>query len=420
MSTQGVLKRQIGWAGAILLGLGSILGTGVFVSLGLAVGIAGYWAIGALFLATLLATMNALSSAQLAANHPVSGGTYAYGYRYLRPELGFMAGLAFLLAKSASAAAAAIGLVGYLLTLANWQNVPTNILAAGAVALMTGLVCAGMRRAGYVNALLVSLTLAALLALICASLFSQSAVTPSLPEAGELAPGSLFEAAALVFVAFTGYGRIATLGEEVTAPRRNIPRAMIATLIVTSVLYLGVLLSGLGILGAAGFAIEAQTSHAPLQAIAAALDMPILRGFIILAAVSAMAGVLLNLLLGLSRVAFAMGREGDLPAIFGKLDKRHEPFLATLAVGGFIAMIALFGGLERVWSFSAFTVLIYYALTNLAALRLTRQERLYPRAIPVLGLMGCLGLSVWVNWQAILIGSGLLASGLILRALLRR
>ena len=421
MPASDELRRQIGLGGAILLGLGSILGTGVFVSLGLAVGVAGHWAIGALGLATFLATMNALSSAQLAANHPVSGGTYAYGYRYLRPEFGFIAGLAFLMAKSASAAAAAIGLVGYLVVLGGWDGLPVNWLAAGTVLLMTGLVAAGLRRANFVNALLVVITLAALVGLIGTAAMESSFFTAGhLTDFGQPDTPRLFEAGALLFVAFTGYGRIATLGEEVIAPRQTIPRAIIVTLWVTAVLYLGVLLSGLAVLGDAGFAKEMQASAAPLQAIATALEAPGLRLFLSFAAVTAMAGVLLNLVLGLSRVAFAMGRQGDAPALLGQVSAKHEPLIATLCVGGVIALIALFGGLFMVWSFSAFTVLIYYAITNLAALQLSDKERLYPRFVSVFGLVGCLGLSVWVTSSAILGGVVMLGGGLVLRGIFKR
>jgi APA family basic amino acid/polyamine antiporter len=419
--TSGQLKRQVGLGGAILLGLGSIVGTGVFVSLGLAVGVAGNWAVCALAIATVLATMNALSSAQLAANHPVSGGTYAYGYRYLGPQLGFVAGLSFLLAKSASAAAAAIGLVSYVSALAGWGNLPVNLLAAGVVMLMTGLVATGLRRANLVNALLVGATLLALFSLIGVAANDGYLLSGQyISQWPSVSAPNLFEAAALLFVAFTGYGRIATLGEEVIAPRRTIPRAIIVTLWVTGILYLGVLLSGLAVLGESGFVREMQLSAAPLQAVAAALDRPGLRLFLSLAAITAMAGVLLNLLLGLSRVAFAMGREGDAPAALANLDGRREPRIATLCVGGVIVLITLFGGLANIWSFSAFAVLVYYAITNLAALQLRDEDRLYPRIISIFGLVGCLGLSVWVTPRAIVVGVAILLIGIGLRATFRR
>lgn len=419
--TQTSLKRQVGLFGAIFLGLGSILGTGVFVSLGLAVGVAGEAALISLGLATGLAVMNALSSAQLAANHPASGGTYAYGYRYLTPEFGFIAGVSFLLAKSASAAAAGIGFVSYFIVVFGGHGVPVNAAAAGMVLVMTGLVATGLRRANLVNILLVGTTLLALISLIIASLLAPEVFKSGhLKTHGKIYTPGLFEAAALLFVAFTGYGRIATLGEEVVRPRRTIPWAIIVTLLVTGILYLGVMLSGLAVLGSIDFAKEMQFSVAPLQAIAGRLEQPGLKLFLSVAAMAAMAGVLLNLLLGLSRVAFAMGRQGDAPNLLGRLNSKGEPIFAILCVGGAIALIALFGGLKMVWSFSAFTVLIYYAITNLAALRLTRQERLYPYWVSAFGLMGCLSLMVWVDSIIILLGSGVLCVALLISKGLKR
>lgn len=418
MSSNVTLKRTVGLPGAIFLGLGSILGTGVFVSLGLAVGIAGEWALPALCLAGLLAVCNALSSAQLAASHPVSGGTYAYGYRYLNPGFGFTAGLCFLLAKSASAAAAAIGLAGYVGVLMGWEGHYMNVAACLFALVMTVLVAGGLRRASFVNTVLVAAALAALVALIVASVIS-GAPTSSIDSLPAFTPQSVFEAAAFLFVAFTGYGRIATLGEEVSEPRRTIPRAIIVTLFVSALLYFGLLYAGLSVLGAPGFASVTVETSAPLQAIAAKLSVPGLSGLVTVGAIMAIAGVLLNLILGLSRVAFSMGREGDLPGVLGRVSRKQEPLVAVMSIGLFIAVLALFGGLESVWGFSAFAVLCYYAITNLAALKLNAHDRLYPRFVSILGLCGCLGLAIWITPKIIVICLVIIAIGLGLRHILR-
>jgi APA family basic amino acid/polyamine antiporter len=412
------MDRSVGLRGAVLLGLGSILGTGVFVSLGLAVGVTGVWAVPALCLAALLAGLNALSSAELAANHPVSGGTYAYGYLYLSPDFGFGAGLAFLLAKSASAAAAAIGLAGYVLAGLGMDPALTNVIAALAVLAMTALVTLGLRRANPVNAVLVTITLGILVVLAFMAVASPAAPQEAAPAA-RFEPGGFLEATALLFVAFTGYGRIATLGEEVRAPRRTIPRAIILTLAVSTCLYLAILLGGLNVLGALQFAAATTNTAAPLQAVAVQLGAPWLRVLVVVAAFTAMAGVLLNLILGLSRVVLAMGRKGDLPTRLGQLDRTGQPLAAALCVGAVITLIAAFGGLALVWSFSAFTVLLYYAVTNLAALRLSRSDRLYPPIVPALGLVGCLGLSAWLAPVVITFGLAILGGALILRRVLQ-
>lgn len=224
-----------------------------------------------------------------------------------------------------------------------------------------------------------------------------------------------------MFVAFTGYGRIATLGEEVRDPRRVIPRAIVATMAVVSLLYLGVAAAGVGVLGADAFGEAAERTAAPLEAVAAALEVPALPEVLSVAAVAAMAGVLLNLVLGLSRVLLAMARRRDAPAFLSRVDERRaSPVASVWACGIAIAAIALVGDVRTTWSFSAFTVLVYYAITNLAALRLAEAERMFPRWIPAAGLVGCLGLAFWVETRVWLAGAGLLGLGLAGHLLARR
>lgn len=419
-----LLRRELGLPGAIFVGLGSILGTGVFVSLGIAAGITGPSVILAVFIAALVATANALSSAQLAAAHPVSGGTYEYGYTFLTPLAGFSAGWMFLVAKSASAATAALGFAGYALSLLypsaveGYQTVVALIL----VALLTAIVAAGVRRTTPVNIIIVSITLISLVAFIAIALpfLELSRFSPFLvPEAGRTPIGGLLYAAALSFVAYTGYGRIATLGEEVKEPRKTIPRAVLTTISITMVIYVLVAVAGVGVLGASGMALMTRESGAPLEVAAGSLIGTPGRLILAVGAVTAMVGVLLNLLLGLSRVLLAMGRRGDMPSLFAKV-RRNTPLPAVLAMGGVVFAIVLVGDVRLTWSFSAVTVLIYYALTNGAALALPSEQRLYPKWISLFGLFGCLSLALFVD-PAILLTAGLvLLIGLIWFALRRR
>jgi APA family basic amino acid/polyamine antiporter len=407
-SPAGELPRAVGVPGATLLGLGSILGTGVFVSIGTAAEVAGSGIVLATALAAVVAVFNGLSSAQLAASHPVSGGTYEYGYRYLNPTLGFTAGWTFLCAKSASAATAALGLAGYATAAFGVENPSLRTaLAAATVATVTLLVAGGVRRSSRANALIVTITIGALAVFIIAGARQASAASWSFPIDGSGSVASLLHATALMFVAYTGYGRIATLGEEIRDPARNIPRAIVVTLIVTMVLYVGVAVVALGLLGATGLASATETSVAPLQRAAGAISARGIRPLIDVAAVTAMAGVLLNLVLGLSRVLLAMGRRGDMPHAFAMIDgSRESPRNAVYATGAAIALLTLLGSVRVAWSFSAVTVLVYYALTNLAALRLPRESRRFPRWIAVCGLISCLGLAAWVDpavWIAALL-----------------
>ncbi len=425
------LVRGVGLPGAVFMGLGSIVGTGLFVSLGIAAGVVGDGILLALPLAALLALCNGLSSAQLAAAHPVSGGTYEYGYRVLNPALGFSAGWMFLLAKGASAATAALGLAGYLLLVGGFEA-PRALrvtLAAGAVVVLTVLLLGGIRRTNRANILIVGITLAVLswflvmgLPEALRSLAEGSGGGGSEPfDPFGSRPGALLHATALLFVAYTGYGRIATLGEEVRDPESTIPRAIWITLGVVALLYTAVAMVALGTLGASDFAEITRETAAPLQAAAAMLEAPGLAFFVGVAAVTAMLGVLLNLILGLSRVALAMGRRTDLPPGLARVHSDSgTPRVATLTVGGVILLLVLAGDVSLTWTFSAFTVLIYYGITNLAAFRLPPEQRRYPRWVPAIGLLGCLVLAFQVPVPVWATGTGILLAGLVARSLLRR
>lgn len=415
-ATTPQLKRELGVWGATWMGLGSIIGTGIFVSIGIATGVAGPTVIVAILIGAIVAICNGLSSAQLAANHPVSGGTYEYGYEYLTPPLGFTAGWMFLVAKSASAATAALGFAGYLLNLLGFSSTWTTPIALLAVVALTLIVLSGIRRSNTANTVIVSITFVALgvLILACIPRFAAAGLTnfsPFLPS-GSLP--NILQASALMFVAYTGYGRIATMGEEARSPRQTIPKAMIVCLLVTMALYLTVAIVSIGAVGADVLSQATQANAAPLEVV---MQQVAGRGGAVLVAIGAMTamlGVLLNLILGLSRVVLAMGRRRDLPATFATLNAAHtSPNHAVLLVGGAIAILTLLGNVKTTWSFSAFSVLIYYAITNFAALRLPEQGKLFPNAIAGLGLLSCLFLSFWVDLQVWLTGLGLIVAGLI-------
>ena len=411
------LERVVRLPGAVLLGLGSIVGTGAFVSIGIAAGVAGPSVLLAIALAGLLAACNGLSSAQLAASHPVSGGTYEYGYRYLTPTLGFTAGWMFMSAKSASAATAALGLAGYLLEALGLGG-QSLLVAAGLLAVLavTALVWHGTSRSNRANAVIVSLTLGTLALFVVAGL-PAAAEGAAVNLAGVFPDRAglrgLLEATALMFVAYTGYGRIATLGEEVQDPERTIPRAIVVTLVVSALLYISVGAVAVGSVGAPRLAEMTASRAAPLEDAAMSFGGPTLGRVLAVGAITAMLGVLLNLILGLSRVLLAMARRGDAPRGLATIDDvRSSPAAAVIAVGVVIGLLVLIGDVKTTWSFSAFTVLVYYAITNLAALRIPAEARIIPRWIPVAGLIGCLGLAFWVEWRVWAVGLGMIALGL--------
>jgi APA family basic amino acid/polyamine antiporter len=388
------LRREMGLGGAIVTGLGSILGTGAFVAIGVAAGMWGDAVLLAVPLAGAVAVFNGLSSAYLAGRFPVAGGTYEYGYQTLGPWWGFTAGWLFLLAKTASAATAALGVALYLGL--NWDR---RVVAVIAVAVVTGLVMAGLRRTVVVNTLLVTVTVLAIIGFGIAGLLDGTADTPL--GAG-LSLEGLLPATAFLFVAYTGYGRIATLGEEVRNPERIIPRAVIVTLAVAVVLYAIVELGGRAAEGPEwGDVLDDGLSPAQL------VSGPISKVWTI-GAVTAMLGALLNLVLGLSRVWLAMGRRDDMPAGLAVLDSRSTPVAAVVTAAVPVAVIALIGDISLAWSYSAFNVLLYYGLTNLSALALDRR-----RWTAWLGLGTCVFLSFFVPLPVWLTGTALIIVGLI-------
>ncbi|MFT4623104.1 MAG: APA family basic amino acid/polyamine antiporter [Myxococcota bacterium] len=422
------LARTVGLWGAVWMGLGSILGTGVFVSLGIAAGVVGTGVVWAVALAALVAIANGLSSAQLAAAHPVSGGTYAYGRKFVHPAAGFVAGWMYLSAKSASAATAALGCAGYLLHTLGWGGgmAPRVGLALALVLGTTALVAGGVRRSNAVNIAIVSVTLLALGAFVAGGLWTTgpaallATVGPDVLTDALASPAALAHATALMFVAYTGYGRIATLGEEVSDPARTIPRAIIATLAVSMVLYISVAATAVAVVGAETFARSTGDLAAPLEVVARQLAVPGVAWLVAIGAMTAMAGVLLNLVLGLSRVLFAMARAHDMPHALAAVNAAHSPSRAVWAMGAVIAALVCLGDVRTTWSFSAVTVLTYYGLTNLAALRLPPEARRFPRWIAWAGLLACFGLSAFVSGPAWLAGAAMLAVGFGVRALVRR
>ncbi|MGF1635330.1 MAG: amino acid permease, partial [Phycisphaerae bacterium] len=149
--------------------------------------------------------------------------------------------------------------------------------------------------------------------------------------------------------------------------------------------------------------------------------VPQLRWVLAAGAITAMLGVLLNLVLGLSRVWLAMGRRGDMPTNLANVSEvTKTPVPAVVLTGLVIAVLVLLGDVKTTWTFSAFTVLVYYAITNAAALRLAPADRLYPRFFSWAGLVACVGLAFFVPWQVWAAGLGLLALGLAWHLIRRR
>lgn len=407
------LIRTLTLKDAVGVGLGAIIGAGIFVVTGIAAGVSGPAFLIGLIAAGIIAAFNGLSSAQLAAIYPDSGGTYEYGYKLINPVFGFSAGWMFLISKLAAGGVVAIGFGSYF-----YQLVPIGsplTLSVIAVVFLTIINYFGIKKAGMLNLVIVAVTLFSLLYFVFSGI---PKVNPD--NFKPFAPFGILgiaEAAALLFFAFTGYARIATLAEEVAEPKKTIPKAIIITIITSILLYAAISVVAIGVIGAENMA----DSKSPLQMVAKSLTTPAINTVITIGASTAMLGVLLSQILGISRMMLAMGRRHDLPPIFQTIHNRYRvPHLGIVITGLIILLLTIFGTFEFVVRAATFTILLYYSITNIAALKQPRKEQIYGRVIPICGLIGCLTMSVSLPFSVIISGIGLLIIGFIIRFLFHK
>ncbi|QKV79416.1 APC family permease [Amycolatopsis sp. Hca4] len=389
------LDRRLGLADAVFLGLGSMIGAGVFAAFAPAARAAGAGLLIALVLAAVVAYCNAMSSARLAAIHPESGGTYVYGRERLGEFWGYLAGWGFVAGKTASCAAMTLTVVAYA---APGLGQPwRSLLAVAVVAALTGVNYFGVHRSALATRVIVSCTLLVLLVSAVAMAAGPSAGGPLVAWPGG---GGVLEAAGLLFFAFAGYARLATLGEEVRDPARTIPRAVPLALGITLVVYAALAVLLLVRLGPATLA----ASPDPIAAAVPGWLAPVVR---VGAAIAAL-GSLLALILGVSRTTLAMSRDGHLPRFLAAVHPRYRvPHRAELAVGLVVAVLAATLDLRAAIGFSSFAVLTYYAIANAAAFTLSGKAR----PVAVLGLAGCVVLAFSLPLPSVLAGVGVLVLG---------
>jgi basic amino acid/polyamine antiporter, APA family len=391
------LKRSLGTFDAVTIGLGSMIGAGIFVALAPAAAAAGTWLLVGLATAALVAYCNATSSARLAALHPQSGGAYVYGRERLGEFWGHTAGWSFVVGKTASCAAMALT-VGYYA----WPT-HAHAVAVGVVVGLTAVNIVGVQRSALLTRVIVA-TVLAVLAMVVVAVLGSDAVDAGRLEFGEfVGAGGVLQAAGLLFFAFAGYARIATLGEEVRDPATTIPRAIPIALGVTLVIYAAVATAVLSVMGSTAMA----SATAPLVDAIVAAGHPGLAPIVRVGGVVAAVGSLLALVLGVSRTTLAMARDGHLPQALAAVHSRFgSPHRAELAVGVVVALLAATVDLRGAIGFSSFAVLLYYAITNAAALTLAQR-----RVVPVLGFAGCVVLAFALPLASVVSGLGVVAFG---------
>jgi APA family basic amino acid/polyamine antiporter len=414
VTVERTLARRLGTGDAVVIGLGSMIGAGVFSAFAPAAAAAGSWLLLGLGLAAGVAYCNAVASAQLAAQYPTSGGTYVYGRERLGEWWGFLAGWGFVVGKTASCAAMALTFAAYAVPSSTWAQ---RLAAVLAVVALTAANYHGITRTAGLARILVAVSVLALLVVLGAIAASGEADASNLSGGASGGVYGVLQAAALLFFAFAGYARIATLGEEVRDPEHTIPRAIPIALGLTVALYLAVGLVSLLAAGPEGLAASTTPVATAAKLAGAAWAVPVVR----VGAAVASLGALLALIAGIGRTSLAMGRNGDLPRRLAAVHPRYRtPGHAELAVGVVVCALVLTTDLRGAIGFSSFGVLTYYAIANAAAYTQSAEYRRWPRAFNVAGLVACGALVVALPLSSVVAGVVVLAAGLAGRLITAR
>ncbi|MET8405348.1 APC family permease [Streptomyces sp900116325] len=405
------LRRRLGVSDAVVIGLGSMIGAGIFAALAPAARAAGSGLLLGLALAAVVAYCNATSSARLAARYPASGGTYVYGRERLGDFWGYLAGWGFIVGKTASCAAMALTVGSYV-----WPG-QAHVVAVAAVVTLTAVNYAGVQKSALLTRVIVVVVLAVLAAVVVAALTSGASDAARLDIGDDATLGGVLQAAGLLFFAFAGYARIATLGEEVRDPARTIPRAIPIALGITLAVYAIVAIAVLTVLGPQ----QLGDATAPLSDAVRDAGIGWLAPLVRVGAAVAALGSLLALILGVSRTTLAMARDRHLPHALAAVHPKFKvPHRAELVVGVVVAVLAATVDVRGAIGFSSFAVLVYYAVANASAFTLTAEEGRPARAIPVVGLAGCLALAFSLPVTSVVAGAVVVAVGVAAYGVRRR
>ena len=384
-----------------------MVGAGVFTAWAPAADAAGRALLVGLLIAAAVAFCNATSSAQLAAQHPESGGTYVYARYRLGPAWGHLAGWGFVVGKTASCAAIALAVGAYV-----WPA-HQRTAAVAAVLLVAAVNLGGIERTALVTRWLLVCSLLALVAVVVGGWTSDGTSLANLTPLDAGLP-AILRSAGFLFFAFAGYARIATLGEEVVEPAVTIPKAITRALTFVLCVYAVV-----GITAVASTPVEVlAASDAPLKDVVEGSPMSALGPVVEIGAAIASLGVLLNLIPGVSRTTLAMARRHELPPSLAHVDRRRQhPVRAELTVVAVVLVLVVVIELHSAIALSGVAVLTYYAITNVAAFTLPDEERRWPRWISVAGAIGCIALAVFLPLEVVVVGSAVLLLGVVMRRL---
>jgi APA family basic amino acid/polyamine antiporter len=402
----GHLKREIGLFGATALGIGAIIGSGIFIVTGIVAGIAGPAMVISVVIAGIISLFSALSVAELSVFLPEEGGTYAFAQKLISPFAGYIAGWIWIFSNIFVGAAVSLGFAHYFATLV--PAVPVKIIAVIICVIFIIINYLGLKESTLLNNVLVTLKVLILLFFIAFGLgfFNITHFTPTAPSGMT----GILSGAALIFFAYTGFARVTIMAEEVKEPEKTIPRSIYLALGISTFLYILVSVIAVGLVGTSALA----QSGSPLAAAITVTGSPAAVLLISSGAMIATASVLLTTILGISRIVFAMARNNDLPAFLSSISPRFStPHYAIGITGAFMILAILSADLSLVVAVSTFAMLIFYFIANIAALRLPRKYQRYPRIVPIIGAITCSGLAVFLTTNSWIIGMIGLAVGLV-------
>jgi len=405
------LKPKLGLFDATAISVGAIIGGGIFVVTGIVAGFAGPALVFSLLIAAVIALFTALSFAELSFYIPKEGSVYEFAYELVSPFAGFLTGWMWILSNVFGGAAVSLGFAYYLT--AFFPNLPVNLVAAAICMAFTLLNFFGIRQSAILNNFLVS---AKLLVLAFFAIFGLAYINPSnftpfvSPEFGTL--GILY-GAFYIFFSYGGFGRVAVVAEEVKDAKRNVPKAILLSLVISTIVYMLIGIVAVGLAGTSNLS----RSNSPLTEAISITGNSTAVWIVSLGGLLATASVLITVILGVSRVAYAMARRRDLPRILSKLHPKYNtPYYSVWIVGIMITLLVLFADLTRVVAISTFALLFYYASANISALKLKTQNKIYPTIVPVLGATSCITLLIFtllVSPQSWIIGIAGLTTGVI-------
>lgn len=400
-------RRKVGLLDAFMIGLGAIIGAGIFVVTGIAAGLAGAAVVFSILIASAIASLTAYTVSRLGRYIPKEGGIYQFAYEMLSPQLGFITGWMWILSYTFVGAAVSTSFSSYLFALLQLQRSELSVKAVSVALclLFTAVNYFGVRYSTRFNNILVALKVAILLLFTFSGVFFIRFENLSFQNVDLL---SVFQGAALLFFAYVGFARVTTLGEEIKSAEKTIPSAILLSLTFSTALYFCVSLVAVGCVGSSVLA----GSESPLSTAINVANSRALTAVVSVGALFATASVLLTAILGVSRVTYAMARNAQLPSFIGKLHPKHgTPHLSVLITGVLMTLAAASTKLANMVAISSFASLFYYSAANVACLRLNQRSPKASKLIPMLGAVSCIGLTVFLSLESLIVGVAGLASG---------